>query len=148
MEKEEVRHFRRILRLFERVTNSQLRNCCAGVTLAQCLVLMELDLEKRLAVGQLASRLRLDNSTLSRTIDGLVRKGMLHRARDEEDRRVVWVRLTRAGKAVCTAIHEQNDAICRSVFEQIPAARRAVVVRNFETLVQAFLASEGEGEVS
>jgi len=148
MDTAEIRDFRRVLRLFERVTNTQLRNCCAGVTLAQCLVLLEVDLEERLAVGQLASRLRLDNSTLSRTIDGLVRKGMLDRARDEDDRRVVWVRLTRAGKAVCTAIHEQNDAICRAVFEKIPVKKRAHVVRNFEILVQAFLASECEGVVS
>ena len=35
----QIRHFRRLLRSFERLTNTQLRNCCAGVTLAQCLVL-------------------------------------------------------------------------------------------------------------
>lgn len=144
METTRIRHFRRILRRFERVTNTQLRNCCAGVTLAQCLVLMEVDEDGRLAVGQLASRLRLDNSTLSRTIDGLVRKGMLGRERDDRDRRVVWVHLTPAGTAVCRAIHEQNDSIYRAVFEKIPAAKRETVIGNFETLVQAFL--EGEDE--
>ena len=146
METAQIRAFRRVLRQFERITNTQLRNFCAGVTLAQCLVLLEVDVEERLAVGQLASRLRLDNSTLSRTIDGLVRKGILDRSRDDQDRRVVWVRLTRAGEAVCKAIHEQNDAICRGVFERIPSAKRATVVRNFETLVQAFLESEQKGE--
>jgi len=144
METTQIRHFRRFLRQFERVTSTQLRNCCAGVTLAQCLVLLELDEEERLAVGQLASRLRLDTSTLSRTIDGLVRKGMLHRERDEEDRRVVWIRLTSTGQAVCTAIHQQNDATCRNVFDKIPAAKRTAIVRSFETLVQAFLDSEDD----
>jgi DNA-binding MarR family transcriptional regulator len=144
METPQIRHFRRILRRFERVTNTQLRNCCAGVTLAQCLVLMEVDEDARLTVGQLASRLRLDNSTLSRTIDGLVRKGLLDRERDERDRRVVWIRLTSAGAAVCTAIHEQNDSIYQAIFERIPASKRKTVIRNFDTLVRAFLDSEND----
>ena len=137
-----IRHFRHVLRRFERVTNTQLRNCCAGVTLAQCLVLMEVDEEQRLSVGKLASRLRLDNSTLSRTIDGLVRKGMLDRARNDQDRRVVWIRLTPAGVAVCSAIHEQNDSLYRAVFKKIPAAEHETVIHNFEVLVRAFLESE------
>jgi DNA-binding MarR family transcriptional regulator len=144
METPRLRHFRTILRRFERVTNSQLRNCCCDVTLAQCLVLMEVDQEGRLTVGQLASRLRLDDSTLSRTIDGLVRKGLLERVRDDRDRRQVWIRLSPAGKDVCDAIHEQSDATYAAIFERIPAAERENVIHNFEILVQAFLASEEE----
>jgi len=142
MKTQQIRQFRRILRRFERITNTQLRNCCASVTLSQCLVLMEVDEDDRLTVGQLASRLRLDNSTLSRTIDGLVQKGMLDRTRDARDRRVVWICLTPAGAAVCTAIHEQNDSLYRAVFERIPAQKRATVIHDFETLVDAFLAAE------
>ena len=144
MNTRQIREFRRILRRFERVTNTQLRNCCAEVTLPQCLVLLEVDDEKRLTVGQLASRLRLDNSTLSRTIDTLVRSGLFDRSRDDGDRRIVWIRLTEAGDAICAAIHEQNDAIYREVFARIPRSRRDAVVRNFGVLVQAFLDSESQ----
>lgn len=146
MNTRQIREFRRILRRFERVTNSQLRNCCAAVTLPQCLVLLEVDEEKRLTVGQLASRLRLDNSTLSRTIDNLVRAGLLDRSRDDDDRRIVWIRLTEAGDAACAAIHDQNDAMYRGIFERIPRSRRDAVVRSFGLLVQAFLDSESEAE--
>ena len=144
MKTPQIRRFRRVLRRFERVTNTHLKSCCAGVTLAQCLVLMEVDEADFLSVGQLASRLRLDNSTLSRTIDGLVRKGLLDRIRDARDRRVVWIRLTSAGQAVCKAIHEQNDSIYRTIFRRIPAGKRNAVIENFETLVQAFLDAEGD----
>ena len=144
MKTTELRQFRRILRRFERVTNSQVRNCCAGVTLPQCLVLLELDEAKRLTVGELASRLGLDNSTLSRTIDTLVRKGSVDRDRDKQDRRVVRVVLTAAGQAICKAIHKQNDILYRGIFDKIPPSKRATVVRNFEILVQAFLDSEDE----
>jgi DNA-binding MarR family transcriptional regulator len=142
MDTEKIRDFRRVLRQFTRVTNAQLRQCCTEVTLAQCLVLLEVDDQERLTVGQLASRLRLDGSTLSRTIDGLVRRGLLDRRRDERDRRVVWICLTAQGAATCDALHGQNDAVARSVLDKVPAARRDTVVRNFKVLVQAFLDNE------
>jgi DNA-binding MarR family transcriptional regulator len=144
MKKSEIRQFRRTLRQFERITNSQLKGCCIEVTLAQCLVLMEVDDAGRLTVGELASRLRLDDSTLSRTIDGLVRRGLLDRSRDEQDRRVVRIRLTPQGDSICAAIHEQNDAMYRIVFDRIPVAKRGTVLRSFSRLVQAFLDSEEE----
>ncbi len=146
METSQIRHFRRFLRRFTCVTNSQLRRCCGEVTLAQCLVLLEVEEQERLAVGQLASRLHLDDSTLSRTIDGLVRKGHLDRVRDDRDRRVVWICLTREGTAACGAIHRRNDAIYRDIFAKIPPPERDTVVRNFEILVQAFLDSESDSD--
>ena len=43
MHTREIRKFRRVLRRFERITNAQLKSCCAQVSLAQCLVLLEID---------------------------------------------------------------------------------------------------------
>ncbi len=140
----EIRRFRRFLRRFERLTNAQLKNCCAGVTLAQCLVLLEIDENGQLTMSQLASRLRLDNSTLSRTIEGLVQRRLVKRLREDQDRRVVRIRLTREGDAVCRSIHEENDGHYIRVFEKIPESRRGTIIKNFETLVQAFLDCEVE----
>ena len=148
----EIRRFRRILRRFERVTHAQLKNCCAHVTLAQCLVLLEIDEGGELSMSQLASRLRLDASTLSRTIEGLVRRQLVERLREEQDRRVVRIRLTSEGRSVCRSIHEENDGHYIRILERIPESRRGTVIKNFETLVQAFLdweveaLSEGRGK--
>jgi len=144
VKREDIRAYRRALRRFQRVTQHQIRSCCRGVTLAQCLVLMEIDEQGRLTTSQVASRLRLDSSTLSRTIDSLVKKGLLERSRDDGDRRVVWIGLTGRGKATCESLHEENDAICRGVFARIPASRRRDVKRSFELLVQAYLDSESD----
>ena len=140
----EIRRFRRFLRRFERLTSTQLKNCCAGVTLAQCLVLLEIDEAEQLTMSQLASRLRLDNSTLSRTIEGLVQRRLVKRLREEQDRRVVRIRLTPEGDSVCRSIHEENDGHYIRVFEKIPESRRGTIIKNFETLVQAFLDYEVE----
>ncbi len=144
MHTRQIRSYRRILRRFERVTSSQLKSCCSGVTLAQCLVLLEVDEGGRLTMGQLATHLRLDNSTLSRTVDGLVAKGLLGRERGDSDRRIVWIDLTPEGATVCRSIHEENDAHSRRVFDKIPASRRDAVIRDFEILVEAYLDCEAE----
>jgi len=140
----EIRQFRSALRRFERLSNAQLKNCCADVTLAQCIVLLEIDEGGQPTMSQLASRLRLDNSTLSRTIEGLVQRSLVERLREDQDRRVVRIRLTREGDAVCRSIHEQNDEHYLRVFDKIPKSRRGTVVKNFETLVQALLDHEVE----
>ncbi len=144
MNLKEVRQFRRIMRRFERVSDAQVKNCCAHVTLAQCVVLLEIDENGRLTMGQLAARLRLDNSTLSRTIEGLVGKGVVERQREERDRRIIYIQLTSEGKAACRDIHRENDEHCRRVFDKIPTSKRGAVIRNFEILVQAFLDYEAD----
>jgi DNA-binding MarR family transcriptional regulator len=142
MDTRDIRRFRRVLRSFERLNQVQLKSCCSRVTLAQCLVLLETEEAGRPTMGELAARLRLDNSTLSRTVDGLVERGCLARERDDRDRRAVWVRLTAEGVAVCRSIHKENDAYYRRVLRRIPPSRRAAVLRGFETLVRAFLDDE------
>jgi DNA-binding MarR family transcriptional regulator len=146
MHTREIRQFRRVLRRFERITNAQLKSCCAQVSLAQCLVLLEVDENDRLTMGQLASRLRLDNSTLSRTVDGLVSRGLVERLREDRDRRVVWIRLTEAGAKVCESIHDENDALYGRIFDRISPTKQKTVVSSFETLVQAFLDAEGDSQ--
>ena len=137
-----VRQFRSAMRQFERVANLQQKGCCSGVTLAQCLVLLEIEEHAGQTLRELSSRLRLDDSTLSRTVQGLVQKKLLERRQDEEDRRAIRLQLTSAGMAVCRSIHTENDAYCRRVFRRISPARRRAVLRNFEILVQAYLDDE------
>jgi DNA-binding MarR family transcriptional regulator len=142
----EIRRFRRILRKFERLTNAQIKNCCSGVTLAQCVVLLEVEEQGTPTMGQLATQLRLDNSTLSRTVEGLVGNGFVERLRDDRDRRVVCIRLTTQGEALCRSIHAENDTHCRLAFEKIAPSKRGTVIRNFEILVQACLDYEAESK--
>ncbi len=139
-----IRHFRRVLRRFTRLIDAQLKSCCDAVTFAQCLVLLEVEELEGPTVGEIASNLRLDTSTLSRTLDGLEARGLVERVRGDHDRRVVTIRLTASGEAECRSINEDNDGLWRAVLERIPASRRDAVIGNFEVLVQAFLDCEEE----
>ena len=139
-----IRQFRRALRRFQRLNDVQLKSCCTRVSLPQCLVLLEVDEAEQPTMGQLATRLRLDGSTLSRTVESLVSRGLLERERSEQDRRTVRIRLTRSGRAECKTLHRDNDARCTDVLGRIPASRRPAVIRSFELLVQAYLDHEAE----
>jgi DNA-binding MarR family transcriptional regulator len=139
---QEIRDYRRALRQFQRLVGAQMKSCSCSVSLPQCLILLELDEHGQMTMSQLAAALRLDHSTLSRTIEGLVRSKLVARLRDESDRRLVWVRLTDHGAATCAEIHRQNDAYCASVLDNIPPSKRTNVLQAFETLVHAYIEHE------
>ncbi|NIM91478.1 MAG: MarR family transcriptional regulator [Candidatus Aminicenantes bacterium] len=142
MEIKKIRNFRKILRNFERLTSIQLKSCCSRVSLAQCHVLLEIEELDEATTGQLAQRLGLDKSTLSRTIDSLVNMGLLERLPSPSDRRFTPVVLTKQGKAVCNAINHEADDYYDRVFNSIPQGKHEVLIRDLSLLVQAMSAEE------
>ncbi len=144
MDIRKIRDFRKTLREFERLTNIQLRNCCTGVSFAQCHVLLEIEEKGQTTTGELAQNLNLDKSTLSRTIDGLVNIGQAKRLPHPSDRRYILIALTEQGKATCDAINRASDDYYNRVLERIPEEELETVIENFSQLVQAFLDYENQ----
>jgi len=141
MEKQRIMSFRKLLRLFERLTANQIKqdSCCQGVTLAQCHTILEIeDLEQATTV-ELSKRFGLDKSTLSRTIDGLVNIGLVERVAHPTDRRFNLLSLTAKGQDVADHINRSNDDFYRRVFDWIESERHGEVIANFEKLVWAML---------
>jgi DNA-binding MarR family transcriptional regulator len=111
---------------------------CFGVSLSRCVTLETLLREGRLPVRELASRLGLDASTVTRSIDGLVREGLVRRTRDERrDRRRVLVSLTPRGRALARKLERCADAYSDRILERIPAERREDVLYALGVLVKA-----------
>lgn len=142
MTDQQIRDYRRALRQFQRLVGAQMKSCSCSVSLPQCLILLELDEHGQMTMSQLAAALRLDHSTLSRTVEGLVRSKLIARLRDESDRRLVWVRLTDHGARTCTDIHRNNDDYCASVLDNLPPSERTSILQAFESLVRAYLEHE------
>ena len=71
-----------------------------GLTLSQRDVLLSLYAEGPLDQGALRERIGLEQSSLSRLVDGLVRRGLVELRVDPMDRRVRIAALTDAGKAL------------------------------------------------
>ncbi len=111
---------------------------CFGVTMSQCVTLELLHREGRMAGRELARRLGLDTSTVSRVVDVLVRDGMVRRARDEAgDRRCVFVSLSARGRALAAKLQSCADTYCERILGRIPEDRREDVVHALRVLVDA-----------
>jgi len=135
-----LREFRKNLRQLERLIVGQLREdtCCHGVSVAQCHCLLAVELLGRPSQNELAEHLGLEKSTLSRTVEGLVKIGQLERQADESDRRIIRLALTPEGGSTCTAINEANDALYGRVLEEMNSPPEQVVAV-FAELVRAMV---------
>ena len=75
------------------VRQYQFRNrneiCCYGITVSQCYLLDALATRGPLSMQELADHLRLKISTVTRLVDGLVKKKLVRRQKDSGDRRIV-----------------------------------------------------------
>lgn len=83
------------------------------VSMSQAFALHELDTEVPLSQRDLAERLRLEKSTVSRMAAVMERKGLLVRERDPGNRRLYRLRLTDRGRALhirmASEFHEQYE---------------------------------------
>lgn len=134
-----IRSFRRVLRRFERLNQSMTSSCCRGVTMAQCHVLLEIEEAAETTIVRLARNLRLDKSTLSRTVEGLVKLGLVKRKPHPTDRRFMLLKLTVSGTKICDEINREADETYLRAFQRIPQEKRDEVRGAFEVIVEAML---------
>ena len=71
-----------------------------GLTYTQYLVFLVLWEEDGITVGEICSRLMLDNGTLSPLLKKMQQAGYIDRKRSEEDDRIVLITLTEEGRAL------------------------------------------------
>ena len=103
--------------------------------------------EGPLPVRELASRLGLDASTVTRSIDGLVREGLARRTRDERrDRRKVFVALTARGRTLARKLERCADAYSDRVLERIPREQREDVLYALGVLAKAVDGLQGSDD--
>jgi DNA-binding MarR family transcriptional regulator len=132
-----ISEFRRDLRVLEREIVRQLEGettCCA-VTLPQCHVLLELSFGD-LSLSGLATALGLDKSTLSRTVDALVKAGLVDRTVDPVDRRAVRLTLTPPGRERVATIDGTCNRYYADVLQPLSATERRQVVRAVRLLAE------------
>lgn len=81
-----------------------------GVTEAQLIAMYILYRRPGIGLNELAEGTQLTNSTMSGVVERLVRSGMITRQRSEEDRRLIYLRLTPEGEAkLQEALHPSTE---------------------------------------
>jgi DNA-binding MarR family transcriptional regulator len=77
------------------------------ISAAQAVVLMRISLHPDTPAAQLCRFGGYDTGAMTRMLDKLEDKGLLHRSRSETDRRVVQLQLSEAGRRLCDQLPER-----------------------------------------
>lgn len=146
MENKAIDQFRAKLREIERTVwiRTKSEALCCGVTIAQCHAIMEIGDAGELNLKDLSARLGLDTSTLSRTVESLVRDGLAERTVCREDRRATRIRLNAKGRAARDRIHATWNRICREMFQSIPREKHAMLVESVSMVAELLAGCCGE----
>ena len=136
VEAKTIEQFRAKLREIERAVWMQTKSeaLCCGVTMAQCHAILEIGAIGEVNLKDLAARLGLDNSTLSRTVESLVQDGLVERTPNKEDRRATVIKLNEKGRAAHDRINSTWNQICRDMFRSIPREKHEQLIESVSIL--------------
>jgi MarR family transcriptional regulator, organic hydroperoxide resistance regulator len=112
----------------------------SGYTPTQVFLLSELLLSGSggVRMGELAARMSLDKSTLTRICDVLERKGLMKRiAGDAEDKRIVAATLTTQGRKVSAELQRDRGEFVAGILAKLPKGHVREVMSAFETVLDA-----------
>ncbi len=115
--------------------------CGKPASVSEAHALMELARTERLSQNELAARLLLEKSTVSRLVGGLVARGWVERERDPTDGRAVRLALTERGARAAGEIGEARRRKFDGVLERIPEEERSAVLEALAVLTEAMRAA-------
>lgn len=111
--------------------------CGQPLPVSEAHALVEIARDGRLRQVELARRLKLEKSTVSRLVTNLTGRGWVHRHPAADDGRGVLLELTDAGATAAARQAEARRARFTSLLAHIPDDERAAVVRALRTLAEA-----------
>lgn len=122
------------------ITARTLGSLDAEVTLSQYRTLVILASRAPLRTVDLASLLGVHPSTATRTCNRLVRRDLVARRQQPDDRRVAWLTLTEGGKTLVGDVMRRRTAEIRRLLEVAGAGRPQTPV----DLINALVVAAGE----
>jgi DNA-binding MarR family transcriptional regulator len=110
---------------------------CCGTTIGQCHSIIEIGAAQEISLNELADILKLDNSTLSRSVNNLVEQQLVIRDIDPRDRRYIKLKLTGKGWIVYKSIEKNMDIYFASLLRDIPKEKHDQIIESLMLLVKA-----------
>jgi len=104
------------------------------ISLPEIFVLGQLSSNEKPTMSELGRSISMDLSTLTRTVDKLVKKEFVARKRDPEDRRMVRVALTAKGRRIISRFEEARKKHIESILRQMTSQERRDLLNIFKTL--------------
>ncbi|HEU5088449.1 MAG TPA: MarR family transcriptional regulator [Roseiflexaceae bacterium] len=101
--------------------------------------------ERQRTLSELAARYHVAPSTMSRTVDVLVRRDWVERRADPHDRRQVLLRLTQEGELVHVAVQEHAQRSLSELVEELDESEREQVFQGMAALQRMILKADRSG---
>ena len=109
-----------------------------NVTVSQSATLLALPQEGNLSMNEVSQAMDLATSTMTRMIDQLVEKGLVQRASDPDDRRIVRVELTPQGQQLRTNLEKEYLVFYDLVMNEIREDELEIILHVFDQINQAY----------
>jgi DNA-binding MarR family transcriptional regulator len=100
-----------------------------GISMAQLHILYTLQRSGEMPMSRLADHLNVSVSNATGLIDRIEERGFIERRRVAEDRRIVLIRVTDAGRRMLDEVDAVSTDLLRGVFGRIGRSQLAVVGR-------------------
>lgn len=108
-----------------------------GLTPRQTHIVMLID-KGSFRNGDLAARLGVEPSTLTRLLDPLVKNGVVSRDLNPDNRREILIQLTEHGLGLLQELHAKMLHVCNAVLEKVPDSDMDRVEAGTRALLDAF----------
>jgi DNA-binding MarR family transcriptional regulator len=114
-----------------------LQSSCCGVSFAQCHAMAAIRQAGKISLNDLAAGMDLDKSTVSRTVDNLVKAKMVLRDPVPDDRRSITIRLTTKGTRAVREVEAGLSQCFDSLYKSIDPSKRAPMMDSLRILLEA-----------
>lgn len=116
---------------------------CCGLTYTHHCAIIEIARNPDMALKDLAEKLGLDKSTMSRAVNNLVNKDLLTLETLPENRKFVKIGLTEKGQSLSTKIETASEEYYQSILDSIPENKRTQVIESIDILLLAVKNNKG-----
>ena len=127
-----------LLEIFENILVTEQkalrRGSFSDLSIAEMHTLEGIGLYDTHTMSETAARLEITTGTLTVAVDKLVKKGYVERLRDEADRRIVRVCLTRKGKLAYRMHTKFHTLLVERLLLPLDASGRETLVQTLETI--------------
>lgn len=113
-----------------------------NLTTLQNAVLGAVSRKNNLTMSELSKDMLVMQSAATRIADDLVRKGLLKRANDTNDRRVTRLRLTSTGRDVLDKVRGESHMLLTRVLERMTPDEQEALIAGLEKFIRAVQATE------
>ncbi len=104
------------------------------LSLEQFLLLRLLYAKGPIRASEIAEQLLVHKSAITVRVEKLVKKGLIERQRDENDRRNVYLRLTENGRSLYESLEKNINQFVEAIVSDIPEKEMEVFLNVYEKI--------------